>query len=218
VTLGERLRQILDELPRGWSEASVIVTIADAAQADRAAAMLGSLAPGRAGTRFVITITPAGAAGPSPDATRRVLERLDREGIDARLSVPEHAATRAAEPAAAPSRLPLANRWDAMAAMLPPDWSDLYLEVELVSSGDTDRAALLLAPVNPFLHDAAPARFRFRAARRFGYGAAPQMVRRVLARLDEDTIQGELRVLRVLCETAPVLTQGPVWREAGRAL
>jgi len=44
------------------------------------------------------------------------------------------------------------------------------------------------------------------------------MARRALARLDEEDIRGELRVLRVMCETSPVATQGPVWRELGRAV
>ena len=72
--------------------------------------------------------------------------------------------------------------------------------------------------MNPFLHDGVPPAFRFRVARMFGYGAAPQMARRVLARLDEAGIAGSLEVLRVHSDTSPVLTQGPVWREGGRAV
>jgi hypothetical protein len=44
------------------------------------------------------------------------------------------------------------------------------------------------------------------------------MVRRVLARLDEDGIAGRLRLLRVQSDVHPVHTQGLVWREAGRAM
>jgi hypothetical protein len=44
------------------------------------------------------------------------------------------------------------------------------------------------------------------------------MARRALERLDEANIAGQLRVLRVQSETNPVLTQGPVWREGGRAI
>jgi hypothetical protein len=40
----------------------------------------------------------------------------------------------------------------------------------------------------------------------------------MLARLDEQGIAGTLRVLRVQSSTAPVLTQGSVWREGGRAI
>ena len=60
--------------------------------------------------------------------------------------------------------------------------------------------------------------FRFRVARQFGYGAAPEMTRRCLERLDEEGISGGLTVLRVLSSTRPVATQGPVWRIGGRAV
>jgi hypothetical protein len=218
VTLGERLDEILDALPDGWSEALVLVTIADASQADRAALVLASCTPGRAGSAFRVTVDRGGIGGPSPDAARRALDRLDAEGIDARLSLPGTAAFQVLprrEAAAAPS---LAVAWDETVAALPGDWSDLQGEVSLVSSADVERAALLLGPVNPFLHDGAPPVFRFRVARRFGYGASPQMARRALERLDEEPIAGSLKVLRVQSDTSPVLTQGPVWREGGRAI
>jgi hypothetical protein len=217
VTAGERLQEILDELPEGWSEARLLVTIADGSQVERAAGTLASLGPGRSDGTFVVTLARGGVGGPSPEAARRVLERLDRDQIDVRLSLARREPVTARVRAEA-ARVSLAKRFDDIVAALPPDWSDLYLEVELVSSAQTDRAALLLAPVNPLLQGPGAARFRFRAARRFGYGAAPQMARRALARLDEEDIRGELRVLRVMCETSPVATQGPVWRELGRAV
>ena len=59
---------------------------------------------------------------------------------------------------------------------------------------------------------------RFRVARRFGYGASPGMVHRCLERLDDEGIPGELRILRVLSDTDPVSTQGPVWYVEGKAV
>jgi hypothetical protein len=164
-------------------------------------------------------VTASGGDGSSIEAVRRILERLDREVEDARLAL---AGTSAFELAPAPpvetGPERLAEDFDDLVARLPADWSDLYLELELASSADVDRAALLLGPVNPFLHEGARPAFRFRSARRFGYGAAPQMTRRSLERLDEEGIAGKLRLLRVQSDTAPVLTQGPVWREGGRAI
>ena len=58
--------------------------------------------------------------------------------------------------------------------------------------------------------------FRFRVAQTFGYGAAPQMVRRCLERLDEGGIRGEVRVLHALSDTKPWSTQGPVWYVGGK--
>jgi hypothetical protein len=44
------------------------------------------------------------------------------------------------------------------------------------------------------------------------------MVRRCLARLDEQGIRGTVRILRVLSDTQPVATQGPVWNIGGAAV
>jgi hypothetical protein len=209
---------MLDELPGGWSEARVILTVAEGADPDRTALVLASLAPGRTGGTFRLRVVASGSGGPSPDAVRRALERLEAEGLDARLSLPGVAAFDIGPPAREAPVAQLAESWDALVRRLPADWSDLYAEVELTSSDEVDRAALLLGPVNPFLHQGTRPAFRFRSARKFGYGAAPVMARRCLARLDEAHVHGSLRLLRVLSDTAPVLTQGPVWRESGRAI
>ncbi len=100
---------------------------------------------------------------------------------------------------------------------MPGDWSDLYGEVELDSSDYLDRAALLLAPVNP-ARDGNRVAFRFRAARRFGYGVSPEMARRCLERLDAEGTRGTVRVLRALSDTRPVQTQGPVWYVGGKSV
>jgi hypothetical protein len=218
VTLGERLDEILASLPDSWAEALVLVTVPDAANAERASLVLGSCTPGRSGSSFRINVTRGGIGGPSPDAVRRALDRLDGEGIDARLSFPGTAAFKVLDRAEATPPRSLASAWDDAAASLPPDWSDLQAQVSLASTADVERAALELGPVNPFLHDGVPPSLRFRVARRFGYGAGPEMARRVLERLDEAGIAGSLEVLRVASETSPVLTQGPVWREGGRAV
>ena len=217
MTLGERLIQIVDDLPMGWAEADVLVHVESAADADRAALMLGSLSPGRSGRTFRITLSPGGRTGASVDAARKSLDRLEDEGIDARIALSEGDVLQVETPAAEPVSA-LAAAWDDVVPRLPADWSDLYLEVELRSSEEIERASLLLSPVNPFLVEHGRPGLRFRAARRAGYGAAAPMARRCLARLDEEQIAGTLRVLRVQSETRHVLTQGPVWREAGRAV
>jgi len=50
------------------------------------------------------------------------------------------------------------------------------------------------------------------------YVPAEQMVRRCLQRLDDGGIPGELRILRVLSDTKPVGTQGPVWYVGGKTV
>src|SRR5437879_889030 len=57
----------------------------------------------------------------------------------------------------------LEGSWDAALAVLPPDWSDLYCEVELTSTDHLEQAALLLAPTNPARYGGKPA-LRFRCS------------------------------------------------------
>ncbi len=90
---------------------------------------------------------------------------------------------------------------------LPSDWSDLVAELELDSSVDIDRAAVLCAPINPSQTTERPG-FRFRCASAHGYGASAGMAGRCLARLDEAGITGRIRVTRALSDVHPVGTQG----------
>jgi hypothetical protein len=143
------------------------------------------------------------------------LQRLDGERIRGELELV--GSEEAEPPPAEVQQATLAGTWDASIAALPPDWSDLYCEVQLVSSDWLERAALLMAPVNPARYGGVPG-FRFRVARRFGYGASPQMTRRCLERVDEEHIRGEFRILRLLSDTDPVHTQGPVWYVEGRSV
>jgi hypothetical protein len=153
-------------------------------------------------------------AGVAPDLIRRLLARLDREGIDGEL---ELVGSDAAAEGAAVEAARFVPAWEAELVRLPDDWSDLYAELELASSDYLERAALLLAPVNPARYGGRPG-FRFRVARRFGYGASPEMAHRCFERLDEEGIRGAVHVLRALSDTRPVQTQGPVWYVGGRSV
>jgi hypothetical protein len=59
---------------------------------------------------------------------------------------------------------------------------------------------------------------RFRASGKQGYGVSPQMARRCFERMDAEGIAGSLVVLQSLSDTENVVTQGPVWRLAGRSV
>ena len=143
------------------------------------------------------------------DARPHVLPRYLHGSLEV-ISVDEQSAEPAAEPG---HRLPQA--WDAALAALPADWSDLLGEIELDSSDYIEPAALNLAPINPRRVERSM-RLQFRSARRFGYGASPGMVQRCLERCDASGITGRVEVLRVLSDTQPVGTQGPVWQIEGR--
>jgi hypothetical protein len=212
MRLVEQWRRIEDELPLAWADARLRLAVPDAERLDRAAALLGPANPGRSDGELRFATSRSGPLG--PDAVRRLLDRIDRAGIEGELVLV--AAQERATEATAP-RTQAASDWDAALAALPPDWSDLWVELELSSSDHLQRAALHLAPVNPSRNPDASS-FRFRVARVFGYGASPEMTRRCLERLDGEGIPGRVEILRALSDTHNVATQGPVWRVEGKAV
>jgi len=213
VALADDWQKILAALPEGWTDVRLELMVADEGQAERAAALLGPLMPGRFGKTIRFFAARRGA-GPGVQAVGRLLRLLDEETIGGALAL---VGTGAPAAVAAAERPRLADHWDRLLAALPDDWSDLYCELELRSSDHFERGAVLLAPLNPSRFSGTPA-FRFRVARRFGYGAAPEMGRRCLARLDEARIPGDVRILHALSDTKPVATQGPVWYVGGKSV
>ncbi len=221
MALADRVDEIVRGLPRGWERARLQLTVEEPEDADRASLVLAPATPGRSGSAFTLYVHD-GATGLSPSAglVKRVVGRLDEAGIRGRIRLAGHEQAVVAEkPApAAPEATPaLADAWDRLMRRLPADWSDLYAEVELDSTDYLERGALLLAPVNPARYGG-PSSFRFRSASHEGYGVAPGMARRALERLDDEGLSGRVRVLRVLSDTNPVSTQGPVWRVDGRSV
>jgi hypothetical protein len=199
----DQWRRLENSLDPNWSEARVRVEVDG--NADRAAALLGPLNPGRRGNELFFVIGRSGGA-PGPEAVRRLFQKLDRERMSGRFELMD--VERSEAPAAvAHSALP--GQWDEALATLPPDWTDLWAEVRLDSSDYLERAALRTAPLNPRAGGDRSS-LRFRCARNFGYGASAGMVRRCLERCDEDRIRGTVHILRVLSDTIHVQTQGPV--------
>jgi hypothetical protein len=213
-------RNLQAELPDAWVHARLALSVTNLEQLDRAAALLGPLTPGRAGSRLRFDVARRGHAL-SPAAVERALTRIDAERIRGTLAVVEALDTAPAgyAPAAgAPvPEMSLAEAWDALVDDLPDDWSDVYAQIDFTSSDHLDPAALALAPVNPARYGSALG-FRFRCARSFGYGAAPKMVRQCFVRLDKAEIEGTVSILRVLSDTNPVATQGPVWYVDGKTV
>lgn len=206
-------------LPEGWSEARLQLTVSDPTRADRAAALLGPAQPYRSEPQVLRFSSSRRGHAPGPDGIRRLLRRLDGERIRGTLELVASGAVPAARAAEQPAvEAPtLAVSWDIAIAELPADWSDVHAEVDLLSTDYLERAALLMAPLNPLREGATPT-LRFRAARVFGYGASPQMVRLCFERCDGAGIRGAVRVLRALSDTDPVGTQGPVWYVGGRTV
>ena len=172
VRLVEQWRSVEEQLPRRVGGGPPRARARRRATG-RARSRASSAPPTRAaaGAPFVST-PPRGGGGIGPDAVGRLLRRLDREGIagDAELIGDARAARRTA---AEERRPPLVAAWERELAGLPDDWSDLHVEVDLRSSDQLERAALLLAPLNPTRYGDVTG-FRFRCAREFGYGASPR--------------------------------------------
>jgi hypothetical protein len=207
--------RIVRDLPEGWGEVQLRLTPRDEARAARAAALLGPANPVRHGNVIWLYVSRVGG-GAGPELIDRLLRRLHYDRIDGELELVDVTEGAAAK---APERRPasLVEQWDSLLTEQPADWSDLWAEVELTSSDYLEPGALLLAPVNPARAGTRLA-YRFRVARRFGYGASAEMTHRCLERLDEQEITGEVRILRALSDTKPVATQGPVWYVGGKAV
>jgi hypothetical protein len=213
MTLAEQWDTIQRGLDPRWSDVQVVLTVADASRLGRAAALLAPAGPVKSGTTLRFYVARSGP-GVGPEAVRRMLHRLDEERIEGTLELvaaSELAATATVE------RTSLASEWDAALAVLPADWSDLLCELSVTSSDHLDVTALYMGPTNP-LRESATMTFRFRVAHTFGYGASAPMVRRCLERVDGAAIPGAVRVLRLMSDTQPVGTQGPVWYIDGKAL
>jgi hypothetical protein len=205
VPLAERWNQVERALDPRWSEVTLSLAINDDAALSRAAAMLAPAGPGVGTKQIRFTVSTRGT-GIGPEAAKRLLRRIDQEGIVGRLELVETTGLRP-KPEELEAARSLADAWRTALEVLPSDWSDLMAEIELSSSADVDRAAVLCAPINPMQLTGRPG-FGFRCASERGYGASAGMVGRCLARLDEAGIAGRVRITRALSDVQPVGTQG----------
>jgi hypothetical protein len=214
VSLVGELRRIEARLPKAWRQAHLKLVVSDPNRLDRAAALLGPATPARHGSELFITAARDGS-GPGLEHVRRLLRKLDAERVPAAIELVDAVeATPNEEPG---DESTLVQAWHAAVAKLPSDWTDLWAEVELESSDYLERAALAMSPLNPSSFGDRLG-LRFRSARRFGYGAAPEMVHTCLGRCDNAGVRGAVRILRALSDTVPVGTQGPVWYVGGRVV
>jgi hypothetical protein len=203
VPLVERWNAVESGLDPRWTEVTLSLAIHDDAPRARAAALLGPAGPG-VGDKDIRFVVSTRGTGIGPEAARRLLRRIDEEGIPGRL---ELVASRGVQAQTEQPARSLAAEWQTALEVLPSDWSDLVAELELDSSADVDRGAVLCAPINPMQSTGRPG-FRFRCANHYGYGASPGMVGRCLGRLDEAGITGRIRITRALSDVHPVATQG----------
>jgi hypothetical protein len=207
MSLAGQWNALGSELPAGWSRAEIRLEVRDRETAARAASLLGPAQPFRPEPTVLRFASARDGSATGPDAVTRLLRRLDDARIPGKLTL-----VGSQKPVARPERVvtSLAESWELALSALPPDWSDLLAEIDLVSTDYIEPAAVLCIQTNP-RRVGDRAAMRFRAARKAGYGVSPEMARRCFERCDDAGIRGSVRVLHVLSDTQPVATQGPVW-------
>lgn len=90
--------------------------------------------------------------------------------------------------------MPLAADFEEVLEALPSDWTDLEFDLRIEDESRYIDAAVILSQINAQPYSRAEWHWRVPVARNFGKAAAPQTVRGVLARLDEQGFTGSIQV------------------------
>jgi hypothetical protein len=80
---------------------------------------------------------------------------------------------------------------------LPPDWTDLEVDLRIDDEGQYVDTAVALSQVNAQPYSQADWDWRLLVAQSFGHAAAPETVAGVLERLDAEGVSGEMQVREV---------------------
>jgi len=91
----------------------------------------------------------------------------------------------------------LADDFQRILDTLPPDWTDLEVDLRIADESQYVDTAVALAQVNAQPYSRAEWHWRLLVAHSFGHAAAPETVKGVLAKLDADDVRGEMAVREV---------------------
>ncbi len=94
----------------------------------------------------------------------------------------------------------LASDFQQILYTLPPDWTDLEIDVRIEDESQYVDSAVALSQVNAQVYQHPHAEgwhWRLLIAHSFGHAAAAETVKGVLEKLDGDGVAGELRVAEV---------------------
>jgi len=91
----------------------------------------------------------------------------------------------------------LAVAFEQILAALPPDWTDLELDLRIDDEAQYVDSAVALSQVNAQVYSRAEWHWRLLVAHSFGHAAAAETVKGVLAKLDREGVAGELAVAEV---------------------
>ncbi|HEX5982714.1 MAG TPA: hypothetical protein VFY69_00765 [Solirubrobacterales bacterium] len=93
----------------------------------------------------------------------------------------------------------LAGDFQQILGTLPPDWTDLEVDVRIEEESQYVDTAVALSQVNAqvYRYPLEGWQWRLIVAKSFGHAAAPETVVGVLEKLDAEGVRGELRVAEV---------------------
>jgi hypothetical protein len=93
----------------------------------------------------------------------------------------------------------LASQFKRILEALPPDWTDLEVDLRVDSESDYVDTAVAVSQVNAQVYQYPREGWQWRllVAQSFGHAAAPETVLGVLEKLDEQGVAGEMRVAEV---------------------
>jgi len=88
----------------------------------------------------------------------------------------------------------LAGDFEEILAALPPDWTDLEVDLRIDDERQYVDSAVALSQVNAQPYSHSEWHWRLLVAHSFGHAAAAETVEGVLAKLDAEGVSGEMRV------------------------
>lgn len=91
----------------------------------------------------------------------------------------------------------LADPFQELLDALPADWTDLELDLRIADEERYIDAAVMLSAINAQPYSKADWHWRVLVAHSFGHAAAAETVTGVLAKLDAEGIEGEIRLREV---------------------
>ena len=91
----------------------------------------------------------------------------------------------------------LADDFQRVLDSMPPDWTDLELDLRIEDESRYVDTAVALSRVNAQPYSQAEWHWRLLIAQGFGHAAAAETVMGVLATLDDDGVVGEMRLREV---------------------
>jgi hypothetical protein len=91
----------------------------------------------------------------------------------------------------------LATDFERIVAALPPDWTDLEVDLRIEDESQYVDTAVALSEVNAQPYSRSDWHWRLLVAQGFGHAAAPETVLGVLERLDAEGVAGEMLVREV---------------------